>query len=62
MWLPPFHKYNRRRAVVVLSGLGIDLTAARKELEQLRGHISHVEAHGADLGGGEPTLQYGNQG
>jgi hypothetical protein len=47
---------------VACAWLGIDVTAARKELEQLRGHISHVEAHGADLGGGESMLQCGNQG
>jgi hypothetical protein len=47
---------------VACAWLGIDVTAARKELEQLRGHTSHVEAYEADLGGGEPTLQCGSQG
>ena len=47
---------------VACAWLGIDVTAARKELEQLRGHISHVEVHGADLGGGEAMLQRRNQG
>lgn len=47
---------------VACAWLGIDVEAARKELEQLRGHISHVEAHRADIDGGEPTLQFGNQG